>query len=135
MTVSKIHPYDNKAYMLRWRFEYWNRPARYGQWNQAASNISDMAYAQNFDGMVAALIEAKDFRTREIFTIAECDGDDYINFQWMSSYRTDFRTKLATQEIIGLKLIARDEVTEALTTGLVYRLPAPQHSFYETWAH
>lgn len=65
-------------YLLRWRFDFAGKPSKIGMWNSDHSK----AWAINKDGLVRAAIEGKDIQTREILTLAACDGHDFCNFKW-----------------------------------------------------
>jgi hypothetical protein len=109
-------------FLLRWRFDYADRPSKTGQWSRAATIETDMAYYQNKEGIVRASIEGKDVITREIKTLAECDGWDYVNFQWMDVVRGR-SDGLCTRQHIGLKLITRDFWVEVYAKGLIKKIP------------
>jgi len=109
-------------YLLRWRFDYLDRPTKYGQWSRAATLETDMAYFQNKEGLVRASVEGKDILTREIKTLAECDGWDYVNFQWMAELRMR-SDGYGTSQHVGLKLVTRDFWIEVYARGNVLRVP------------
>lgn len=90
---------------LRWRFDFLNRPPRYGQWSRAADRLEDMAAFQNADGLKLASIEAQDVVTNKVFTVADCRGEDYCNFQWIyAAWGFDG----GHVKIVGLTLVSRD---------------------------
>lgn len=102
-------------YLLRWRFDYVDRPSRWGQWARAATLETDMAYYQNREGLVRACIEAKDQVTREVKTIVECDGHDYVNFSWMAEYRGG----TGETHHLGLMMTTREKHVKAFAIGKV----------------
>ena len=65
-------------YLLRWRFDFADKPTRYGIWN----NPQGKAWAVNKDGLIMASIEGKDIMTREVKTLVACDGHEFVNFKW-----------------------------------------------------
>jgi hypothetical protein len=81
-----------------------------------------MAYFQNKEGLVRASVEGKDILTREIKTLAECDGWDYVNFQWMAELRMR-SDGYGTSQHVGLKLVTRDFWIEVYARGNVLRVP------------
>lgn len=99
-----------------------DRPSRTGQWSRAATLETDMAYYQNKEGIVRASIEGKDVITREITTLAECDGWDWVNFQWMAIFaaRSD---GVGQHHHVGLKLVTREFWIEVYAKGGVRKLP------------
>jgi hypothetical protein len=89
------HAYTPK-YLLRWRFEWPDRPAKFGMWSHAGrqDDLATKAWCHNKEGLLWAVVEAKDYITREIKTIVRCPGQDFRNFQWIT---------LAIAPAIGLK--------------------------------
>lgn len=105
---------------LRWRFDFSGRPAKYGQWDKPGETPETQAWCQNKEGLVRASIEGKDVVTKELVTVAECDGWDFVNFQWMAAaiVKPFFRgTANAAHFLTGLKLITREKAFEAYPTG------------------
>ena len=96
---------NHDRYRLRWRFDFHNKPTKIGQWCRPADRQSDMACFQNGEGLVRASIEAQDVHTQEINTIAECDGHDFCNFQWVSAAWGFMASRV---KIVGISLITRD---------------------------
>jgi hypothetical protein len=108
-------------YMLRWRFEYKNRPAKYGIWGTATGNPVDSAYCQPTDGLVMAMIEGKNITTREIHQLAGCEGSVFRGFQWVAEASLAMavgagahtpRTRLS-----GLKLLTASHVVTVMADG------------------
>ena len=79
-------------------------------WSKSTNNPSDMASFQPKDGLVRAAIEAKDVSTREVKTIVECDGWDFVNFQWDAEFRTQMGAVngMGVHTLVGLKMVTRD---------------------------
>ena len=116
----------NKYYLLRWRFEYLDR-VKYGMWSNSGTRPEDQAWAQDKTGLVKAKIEAKDVATRQITTIAECSGDQYVNFQWIATatiqpFSINGSTTPITR-IVGLRLITKDEKQEVYANGAMRTYP------------
>jgi hypothetical protein len=70
---------------LRWALDYQDRPTRAGMWNRGSRVLAEMAAGQPQTGIVRARVEAKDCASRKIFTIAECPGEDWIEFRWIAA--------------------------------------------------
>lgn len=109
-------------YLLRWHFDYVGNLPKYGQWSRAASRQEDMAYCQNKEGLVRASVEGKNVVTREVVTLAECDGHDFVNFQWMAEFRAKSDGS-GTYHHVGLKLVTRENWVEVYTRGQVKIVP------------
>ena len=109
-------------YKLRWRFDYINRPPKYGIWSMATGKPSDSAYSQPKDGLLTASIEGKDVHTKEIKRLADCPGQDFRMFQWVATASMPAVSGLVSytprSTLVGLKLITRNEVIEVLNTGV-----------------
>lgn len=109
------------VYMLRWAFEYSNRPRKAGMWGMATKNPVDSAWAQPKDGLIYALIEGKDIKTRLTHRLVECPGADFRTFQWVATAAlpgmglkgaVTLRSKL-----VGLKILSRDICLEVHSDG------------------
>lgn len=107
-------------YKIRWRFDFASRPARYGMWSLPAQNTDDMAAYQNKEGLVRASIEMQDVVTQEVITAIECDGFDYLNFQWIAAR---FGMYQGWDKIVGLKLITRTTNYNVFCTGEINTSP------------
>ena len=106
-------------------------------WSLPAKNQQDMAAFSNKEGLVRASIEGKNFLTRNIRTLAECDGHDFNNFQWMAEFRSQgmFATT-GVHQLLGLKLVTRDLYMEVYSSGEVKILQRPEEDkkfHYETF--
>lgn len=115
-------------YLLRWRFDFGNgKPSRMGMWSRPATRREDQAVYVNKTGLVRAAIEAKNIISREVITVAECDGHDFITFQWLSSARfSGIGYQLLSQNVFGLRLVSRDDFTDAHTDGTLRVTPRPE---------
>jgi hypothetical protein len=102
-------------YLLRWRFDFLNKPSRFGMWSNPGTNDIDKACFQNKEGLVSAKIEGKNILTRETKVLAEVSGQDYLNFQWMAT----LKLKSQLTEVIGLKILSRYNEIEVLKDGSV----------------
>jgi len=96
-------------YLLRWRFDFAGKPCRYGMWSLPATREQDMASRVNTENLVAASIEGKDVQTRAVKTLVECDGHDFVVFEWNAAYVGGINpAKGGLQMTVGLKLVTRD---------------------------
>ena len=95
---------------MRWRFDFAGRPSIYGKW----SSPSVTAHDKNKEGLVRAAVEGKDRVTGEIKALAECDGHDFVNFQWlatanvprpMGKWEGDVKP---VHRLMGMKLVTRN---------------------------
>jgi len=116
-------------YLLRWRFDFANnKPTKYGQWSRPATIQSDMAAMVNKEGLIRASIEGKDRTTKDVLTILECDGHDFVNFEWVNA-RHYFVSNLGASMIapfhrlLGLALVTREFKTLVLLDGTVHPRP------------
>lgn len=107
-------------FKLRWRFDFASGLTRYGMWSLPAQTQEDMAAYQNKEGLIRASIEAQDILTADVKTLAECDGWDFLNFQWLAAR---FGMYVGWDKIIGLKLITREKVITVLASGDIKMQP------------
>lgn len=111
---------------LRWRFDWLNRPTKYGAWTDpgAPNDVGTKAWMQPKEHIVRAAIEAKHRRTRKISILAECDGHEFIEFRWISAAPIPtggtFKIYGAIQ---GMTLVTPSEKIHAYINGNVIREP------------
>lgn len=115
---------NHDLYKLRWRFDYANRPSKCGQWSKPATRDEDMAARQLKDGLIRASIEGQDISTQEIFTLAECDGHDFCNFQWISA---QYGMSPGHAKIVGLAIMTRNQVAQVFVDGSSKILERPEN--------
>lgn len=111
---------SHELWLLRWRYEYHNRPTKYGQWNRHGDRPEDQAWAQTKEGLAYACIEGKNFKTRELKIFARCAADNFINFQWIAAVSTPLRIHGSVKRpgrILGLMLVSRDEYLSVFNHG------------------
>lgn len=124
---------------IRWRFDFANKPMRAGMWSQSSKNPADMAAFVNKDGLVLASIEARNFYTQEQFLIAECEGQDFVNFKWCAERHqvvsgTGLYSFANWHNLVGLTLVTRDvELTVYFdgTSQIVKRTEEDKKFHYE----
>ncbi len=95
-------------------------------WSMPAVLQSDMAAFVNKEGLVRASIEAKHMVSREIVTLAEVDGWDFCNFEWIAQGRisgvgSGIGSKRLQGQILGLRLRARESCYECFIDGSVLK--------------
>lgn len=111
-------------FRLRWRFDFnGNRPSIYGQWDRDADRESEKACYQNKEGLVRASIEMKDRETLAVSTLAECDGWDFVNFQWLAEFRGNVKTGKGFHRHVGLCLVTRDFWNNVYYAGRIVQEP------------
>ena len=101
-----------RKWQLRCRFDFADgRPSWFSQWDKSGPQKSDMAAYQNKTGLVRAAIEGKDVNTRELKVLAECDGHDFCNFEWLAMVVTGASNPFGTFQgmNVGLVLVTRNE--------------------------
>ena len=118
-----------RKYLLRWCYHFnGSKPSVRGQWSPGGSE-GDAASVSR-EGLRCAVIEAKDIRTREVFPLYECDGQDFVIFQWIATQSYSGFSRGA-HSVDGLRIIARDQYIEAMVNGDVNPFPisAPNFNF------
>ena len=113
-------------YLLRWRFDFSDKPAKYGMWSQTATRDEDKASFVNTTGLVRASVEGKDITTREVKVLAECDGHDYVLFKWNAAFISHGSFSAGRQVLTGLKLMTRDLELDVFPSGEVKVEARPQ---------
>lgn len=111
---------SNAPYLLRWRFEFKDKPAVFGMWNSNAIT----AWDKNGEGLSKVLIECKSTVTKETRVVAECEGHEYRNLQWVATavVPSSFSgTITPLSKCTGLKILTTDEEVAILTTGVCSR--------------
>lgn len=113
-------------YLVTWRFDFsGDKPSRVGMWSMPAVLQSDMAAYVNKEGLIRASIQVKNCATREVTTLAEVDGWDFCNFEWIAQGRLPggpgFGSKQLQSQVVGLRLRARDSLYEVFTNGHVLK--------------
>jgi hypothetical protein len=109
-----------KRFDMRWRFDYANRPAKYGKWSHSGYTNECKAWCQPKDGLVRACIEGKEVGTNQVMTLAECDGWDFVNFKWMAVAMApgNFRgTIQPLHALTGMRLVTRENETLVFPNG------------------
>lgn len=102
--MLEIAQTDSPKLRLRWRFEYLDKPAKYGAWDYTGNDPELSAWRQPREGLLMAILEAKTIHGT-ILRMVECPGPDYCNFQW--EIEAKLRANSMNYRQIGLTLISR----------------------------
>lgn len=125
----------NRNFRLRWVFDFaGNKPTRKGMWSEPGDVAKDGAWRVNKDGLVHAAIERECMTSYKIETVAECDGHDFVNFEWMAAASVPALSLIGSQvskidlrgAIVGLRLVTRDLNLECLVDGRQMVKPRPE---------
>jgi len=118
MQDSNFISFDlSNRWLFRWRFDFLgNSPTRLGGW-YPAGRPEDTASAVNKTGLCRAIIEGKNFITKEIKPFCDCAGYDFINFQHLALYINQGGKVI--QRTHGMRLIYRHGVVNCYETGLI----------------
>lgn len=100
-------------YRLRWRYEFKDgRPPKYGQWSNPGDIDKEGSWRVNKDNLSRAAVESECQRTWQEKTVAECEGWDFVNFEWMAVAAVPgFSNQMTIHprgQIVGLTLVTRD---------------------------
>ena len=120
---------QTKKYELRWRFDYAGRPSKYGKWSSPGTTPELQAWTHNKEGLARASIEGWNVLTQEIKTLAECDGWNFVNFQWMAVAMTPASAvgiAKPVHALVGLKIVTRDDDLVVLASGDAEIVPRPE---------
>jgi hypothetical protein len=123
-----------KKYLLRWRYEWADRPTKFGMWSNQGSqdDLSTKAWCHNHEGLVSAIIEAKNIETREVKPVVRVPGQDFRNFQWLAVASVPMSVaggKLQPMsQVVGLKIQTRDEEVSVYDDGTLHRAPFEAHN-------
>lgn len=102
----------------------WSQPGdveKSGAWRQSRPGLS----------LVRAMVEGKHVIRRTTEVLTECDGHDFVMFEWLALARLNpfgLRGKSGTPPTTlgGLSIVSREEITTVLLTGEVLRKPRPE---------
>ena len=120
------HRQSEKKYDLRWRFDYLNHPTKKGKWSSPGNSPELQAWRQNKENLTRAGIEGQDVETQQIVVLAECDGHDFVNFQWeaVAIFQDgSLRSGKAIHALSGLKILTRENEISVNSRGQVVTRP------------
>ena len=117
---ERINAQNFYTYRLRWRMDFKNRPSAIGMWDIDPPDIKQKACFQMREGLIRAAVEGKHQITREVVTLAEVDGWDFCNFQWLALWQGNPGGG-GYQRHYGLAIQSRDWIIEVRFNGQVFR--------------
>ena len=92
-----------------------------GIWNNSGARDSDGAWCVNKTALRRAAIEAVDTTTWEEVTLWECDGPEFVNFEWMVAAPMGMPFGNGEMEIrptiLGLAGVSREYKDEVFIDG------------------
>jgi len=112
---------EPRKYLMRWRFDYLDKPSKVGMWSQSSKNPVDQAWNKNVNPS-RVKVEVKDIETRETKVVVDCPGADFLNFQWMAIARTPgfFKGSITPiHQLVGLQMWTREKKIAVLDTGKI----------------
>lgn len=112
-----------EIFRLRWRYDFKNRPSKAGQWDKDASIEGEKACRQHREGLTRAVIEGKHKESLAVMPIVDCDGQDFVNFQWMMEYRGNSKTGQGFHRHVGLELLTRKDCISVFFDGRIVKTP------------
>jgi hypothetical protein len=127
-----IHPTQYREpppafYDIRWRFDFANRPSKYGKWSSPGNSPELKAHLQMREGLVRACVEGKNRNDpSDVRALAQCDGHDFVNFKWMAlaSMPGNFRgTVKPVHRLQGMQLVTREFNYFVFPDGSVKKKP------------
>ena len=124
--MTRLNSYDPSIYfrqcegnrwLFRWRFEYWDeKNPKIGGW-YPATRVEDMASTQTKNNLARAVIEGKNFLTKEVKVFAEVLGEDFINFEHLAIQI--YREGQMINHVYGMRIQARTSTISCLDNGEV----------------
>ena len=116
MKDSQFISFDlGQRWLFRWRFEFLgNSPTRLGGWFPAGKP-EDSASFVNKTGLSRAIVEGKNFLTKEVRPFCDCPGYDFINFQHLALY-INVGSRVI-QRTHGMRLVHRHGEINCYETG------------------
>jgi len=133
--LSTTHNQPERRYLVRWRFDYLDgKPTKFGSWSRPAADNDPSNQAWRHNTKVSrAIVEGKDIRTREVSVLADCRGEDFVNFQWNAVARMNplaIRGEVVPfTQLAGLKIVTRYTTIDVFETGEVFTSPRPEDNY------
>lgn len=109
-----IAEHNQHRLRLRWRFEYSDKPAKYGGWDYLGDDPGLSAWRQPKEGLIMAILEAKT-GDGVILPLVECPGQDFCNFQWEMEARL-YAGSIGHRHV-GLTLVSRSHRYTVFVNG------------------
>lgn len=103
-----------KRLRLRWKFEYSDKPSKYGMWDTSGQVPEEQAWFQSKENLTYAVIEGKDVESGRVIRLFGIQGADFCCFEWCATSSMAGLAKPGIGQqlnsvVIGLKIIARDK--------------------------
>lgn len=118
-------------YKLRWVFDYFDdKPSVRSVWDDRTEGKAAFTDKTN---LRRAAIEVIDNMAR-VRVVAECDGHDFINFEWMVYEKMQWPERLKVTNLRGLRLKTRDMIAEVYKNGEITSRPRPAYDHYYHYA-
>jgi len=110
---------SHPKFLLRWNLEYLDGRKKFGMWSHPGEFDTEKAWCQTKENLLRATIVGKNFLSREIITLAECPGVDFVNFQWIAAgvQRGIRPTGTVPWRVIGLMIVSRDQKSKVYDNG------------------
>ena len=107
-------------FYVRWSLIYRDGKKRHGLWNEPGvkDDPKSQAWLQPTKGLAWACVEALHIATRKTFILAECNGQDYCQFQWIGT--VPLRGGDHVPKIRGMVLVSRDMEFDVYMSGEVF---------------
>lgn len=115
--IEHVRSNFGDRWLYRWRFDFHHKPTKFGGWQGSSNRTEDMASFVNKDGLAFARIEGKHFLTREVKVFAECQGWDFLNFEYLACLISNNRSSL--NFVYGLRLRTDKELISCFADGSV----------------
>jgi len=107
-------------YVLRWRFDYHDKPSAKGMWSKTTNNPVDQAWNKN-NNPSRVKIEAKDLDTKQVRVLVDCIGEDFRNFAWLAAGRIGggfiHGSVVPFTQLVGLEMWTRNKRIQVYNTG------------------
>jgi hypothetical protein len=129
--LTKMNFGFQPLYRLRWRFDFVDKPSKFGVWNGASNLQSDSAMMVNKTGLLRACIEGEKIGEWVVKVLFEMEGHNYVTAQWIRlanagiMVNKDVQTASLPSSLIGLSLLSSDKkyIVYVDGTGAIVHLP------------
>lgn len=83
LTLS-FNPQPNERFKIRWRYDYADGSKKFGLWSMPGKHDNEKPSRTYNLSVVYAAIEAKSNIDYKIYQLAECDGNNFVAFQYIA---------------------------------------------------
>lgn len=107
-----------RKFLIRWVFDYSDKPTRRGIWSTTTKNPVDQAWNKT-TGASRMRIETKDMYTKEVKTVVDCPAKDFRSFRWMAIARVpSFAGNVQPiHQLVGLEMWTDEKRIQVFDTG------------------